>query len=95
MTKSVQTASLLGIARLQIGRRSRQVSGILTTEGYRGIIRRARSKASDLLRPSEVVWEVIPEDVMAADITRPLATAAVPKVAPGEPISVNWVMVFP
>lgn len=92
MTASIRAPSIFKTARLQIGRRSRQVSGIFAAEGYRGIIRRARFKASDWLRPREVVWEVIPEDVLAVDIARPPAAVELLKLAPGEPISVNWVM---
>lgn len=85
------TASVLSAARLQIGRRRRQFSDILATDGYRGIVHRARSKASDWLRPRQVVWQVFPADVLAADLARPLA-AAVPKVVQGRPIEVNWVI---
>ncbi|WP_244742641.1 rhamnosyltransferase WsaF family glycosyltransferase [Mesorhizobium sp. L-8-10] len=84
------TASILNAARLQFGRRSRQVSGILATDGYRGIVDRVRSKASDWVRPRNGILEVFPDDVMAADLSQPFR-AEVPKIAPGGPISVNWV----
>lgn len=84
------TASILTAARLQLGRRGRQVSSILATDGYKGIIDRARSKASDWVRPRNATWEVFPEDVMAADLGRPFRPE-VPKVSAGEPMTVNWV----
>lgn len=90
MTASVLSAAALNTARLQIGRRSRQLTEILAKDGYRGIIHRARSKASDWVRPRTVVWPVLPEDVMAADLMRPIAPV-VPAVVPGKPIVVNWV----
>ena len=83
-------ASILDATRLQVARRGRQVRGILATEGHRGITDRARTVVSDWMRPKGIVWPVLPDDVVAADLTRPFQPK-VPKVAPGEPISVNWV----
>lgn len=91
MAASVLAASVVNAARLQLGRRARQFSAILAKDGYQGIVRRVRLKASDWIRPRSVVWSVFPEDVMAADLLRPPVTV-VPKIAPGEPIVVNWVM---
>lgn len=91
MTSSLLAASLFSQARLQIGRRGRQVSDILATDGYRGVIRRVRLKAADWIRPRNVVWDVPPEDVIAADLSMP-RVAMVKEIVPGEPIVVNWVM---
>jgi hypothetical protein len=91
MAASVLAASVVNAARLQLGRRARQFSAILAKDGYQGIVRRVRLKASDWIRPRSVVWSVFPEDVMAADLLHPPVTV-VPKIAPGEPIVVNWVM---
>lgn len=85
------TASVLSAARRQIGRRSRQLSDILAKDGYRGIITRARSKASDWVRPREVAWQVLPEDVVAADLERPV-TATIPPIVRDMPIELNWVI---
>lgn len=85
------TASVLSSARLQIGRRTRQFSDILAKDGYRGIIHKARSKASDWVRPRKVVWPVFPEDVLAADLAHPFM-ARVPKVVRDKPIETNWVI---
>lgn len=82
--------SILNTARLQLGRRGRQVGAILAADGYKGIIDRARSKASDWVRPRNPNWEVFPEDVLAADLSAPFQPD-VPKVRPGEPIAINWV----
>lgn len=83
--------SVLGTVQRQVGRRARQVADILSKGGYREIVDRVRSKASDMMRPRGVVWPVFPEDVMKADLTRP-KTFAVPQAKAGEPIAVNWVV---
>ncbi|THK39041.1 glycosyltransferase family 1 protein [Ensifer sp. MPMI2T] len=85
------TAYVLSQARLQIGRRARQFRDVLAKDGYRGIVTRVRLKASDWIRPRTVVWPVFPDDVLAADLSRPPARA-VPPIARGQPIVVNWVM---
>lgn len=84
------TIAILNATRLQVGRRSRQISRFLATDGFGSIVDRARSKASDWLRPRNVDWPVFPDDVMAADLTRP-PPAMVPKIG-DTPIAVNWVM---
>jgi len=83
-------ASKIDDARLQLARRGRQVRGILSTEGFRGISDRVRNLVADRIRPQGIVWPVIPEDVMAADLTAPFKPSAL-KVVKGEPITVNWV----
>lgn len=84
-------ASILEAARIQMARRGRQLSGILATDGYRGLINRARSKAADWLRPSDLVWPLFPEDAIAADLSRPPAVRR-RWAEPGDPLFVNWVM---
>jgi hypothetical protein len=84
-------ASILEAARIEMARRSRQLGGILATDGYQGLINRARRKAADWLRPSTLVWPVFPEDVIAADLSRP-PLIRVRRAEPGDPILVNWVM---
>jgi glycosyltransferase involved in cell wall biosynthesis len=83
-------ASKIDGARLQLARRSRQVRGILSTEGHRGITDRVRSLIADWIRPQGIVWPVLPEDVMAADLTSPFMPRAL-KIVKGEPITVNWI----
>ncbi len=78
-------------ARLQVDRRSRQVRDIVATEGYGALVDRVRAKASDWIKPRNFTWEVFPDDVIAADLTRP-PPVSVPRVAAGEPITINWVM---
>ena len=78
-------------ARLQVDRRSRQIRDIVATEGYGAVVDRVRSKASDWIRPRNYTWEVFPDDVVAADLSRPPLVSA-PRVAAGEPITINWVM---
>ncbi|MBS3649420.1 glycosyltransferase family 1 protein [Pseudaminobacter sp. 19-2017] len=82
---------VLNAARVQLGRRSRQIRTILTTDGYRRIVHRLRSKASDRLRPRNEPWLVSPEDVLAADVSQPVPVARL-KVKKNEPIVVNWVI---
>jgi len=82
--------SLLNATQLQIGRRTRQVGKLLSAQDYGTLVERARSKAADWLRPRNVVWPVFPDDVLAADLARP-PVAIIPKIAPGTPITVNWV----
>ncbi|MGI6850724.1 rhamnosyltransferase WsaF family glycosyltransferase [Mesorhizobium sp. 1B3] len=83
-------ASALGAMHRQASRRARQLVNILAKGGYKEVVFRVRSKASDWVRPRGVVWPVFPEDVMAADLTRP-KKIVFPKITPGEPIAVNWV----
>ncbi|MEQ1955495.1 glycosyltransferase family 1 protein [Mesorhizobium sp. CN2-181] len=83
-------ASTLSSARRQAERRSRQVKSILANEGHRGITDRARTVVADWMRPKGIVWQVKTGDVIAADLSQPF-TPIIPKVAPGESITVNWV----
>jgi glycosyltransferase involved in cell wall biosynthesis len=83
--------SALGSARLQIDRRTRQIFGLLASEGYKGVVDRVRAKASESIKPRNITWEVFPEDVIAADLER-RAPISVPKTVAGEPIRINWVM---
>lgn len=83
--------STLQAARVQVARRSRQLGGILARDGYRGLINRARSKAADWLRPRDFAWPVFPEDVIAADLSRPPLTRE-RRAEVVNPIAVNWVM---
>ncbi|MCD2183301.1 rhamnosyltransferase WsaF family glycosyltransferase [Rhizobium sp. GN54] len=82
--------SILSSARRQFGRRSRQVGAILAKDGYKGIVDRARFMASDWVRPRNSMWEVFPHDVVAADLSQPFKPK-IPKVAPDEPLIINWV----
>jgi len=84
------TGSILPAAGLHIGRRSRQLSDILATDGYEEVIRRVRSKVSDWVKPNSLIWPVLREDVIAADLSRPFL-APIPKISKGAPIQVNWV----
>lgn len=84
-------APILRAAGVEMARRSRQLGGILTTSGYRGLINRVRTKASEWIRPSDLVWPLFPEDAIAADLSRPpIVRARRAKLT--EPILVNWVM---
>ncbi|MCO5062890.1 MAG: glycosyltransferase family 1 protein [Rhizobiaceae bacterium] len=74
----------------QTARRGRQISAILASEGGRGLKNRLRRFAFEKLRPKSVVWEVFPEDVIAADLTSGIASSPRP-LRDKEPISVNWI----
>ena len=84
-------ASILGTAGIEIGRRGRQLGGILATDGYRGLINRVRTKVADWIRPRALVWPVLTEDVINADLARP-PFARVRRAEIVDPVLVNWVM---
>lgn len=84
-------ASILRAAGVEMARRSRQLGGILATSGYRGLINRMRTKASEWIRPSDLVWPLFPEDAITADLSRPPFACARRTNLTG-PILVNWVM---
>lgn len=83
-------ASVLREIPRQFGRRSRQISLIMATTGFQGLLCRARFKASDWIRPQEPVWPVVPDDIIAADLSQPFG-AQVPEIDRDAPITVNWV----
>lgn len=84
--------SVLELAQLQIGRRYRQFKGIWSAKGLRGITDRVRTVTAQRLLPKEGVLPVDPDDVLAADLSRPLQVR-IPKVNAGEPLVINWLMV--
>ena len=84
--------SVLQLAQLQIGRRYRQFKGIWSAKGLRGITDRVRTVTAQRLLPKEGVLPVDPDDVLAADLSRPLQVR-IPKVKAGEPLVINWLMV--
>jgi O-antigen biosynthesis protein len=75
----------------QISRRWRQFARILQTEGTRGISSRVRRGVSKRLMERNIDWEVMPQDLVAADLANPFAPAALP-LGGTEPIRVNWVV---
>lgn len=77
---------------VQLGRRYRQVRDLLRADGPRGIADRVRRAAAEWLTPNNVMMPFRPADVIAADLSRPFQPM-IPKVAPGEPVIVNWVMI--
>ena len=74
----------------EVARRGRQVAAIWKMDGYRGITERARRKIAEQMRPRAPLWEVLPEDVIAADIEQPFEPAPFRRRA-DEPIALNWV----
>jgi glycosyltransferase involved in cell wall biosynthesis len=82
--------SLLNSAQTQIARRGRQLTNIWLTEGHRGITERARTAVANWMRPKRVVWPVLPEDILAADLSRP-RPMPISRIASSAPISINWV----
>lgn len=75
----------------QVGRRSRQVAKILSSEGYGGISSRVRKVVAERMMPRDMQWEVLPADVLAANLSTPPHFPA-HRAKAGEPISVNWVI---
>jgi glycosyltransferase involved in cell wall biosynthesis len=82
--------SLLNSALIQIARRGRQLTNIWVVEGHRGITERVRTAVATWMRPKRVVWPVLPEDILAADLSRP-HPISISRVASGDSISINWV----
>jgi len=89
-TMEIRLPNVLNGALHIAARRHRQVTGIWRAEGYRGIAERVRRLAAEQLKPRAIRWEVLPEDVMSADLTRRIVPPARPRCA-GSPISLNWV----
>jgi O-antigen biosynthesis protein len=79
-------------AKIQLGRRYRQLRKLRTVEGPSGIADRVRRVAAEWLAPKNVPMPVCRADVLAADLSRPFRPV-VPKVAPGEQVIVNWVII--
>jgi hypothetical protein len=82
--------SLLSSAQVQIARRGRQLKNIWLAEGHRGITERVRTAAATWMRPKRIAWPVLPEDVLAADLTRP-RPKSISRISSGDSISINWV----
>src|SRR3954447_3429418 len=82
--------SLLNSALIQIARRGRQLTNIWVVEGHRGITERARTAVATWMRPKRVVWPVLPEDILPADLSRPRPTS-IARMGSGDSISINWV----
>lgn len=76
----------------QFVRRRRQLRHLLIEEGFRGLVERSKSKAAERLAPKMAASPVRRADVLAADLSR-LQPAAMSDHQPGEPITVNWVIV--
>lgn len=83
--------TILGGAIDRASRGQRQITNILRREGYRGIAQRMRRIAARQIAPRMPAWEVCPEDVIKADLTRPFLAAARDR-RPGQPIAINWVL---
>ncbi len=74
----------------QIGRHARQVGDIVSTQGVAGVVDRVRSRLSTWLKPKASVWDVLPEDVLKADLAHPPSILSL-ALDDGAPISINWV----
>ena len=75
----------------QLARRRRQLTVVWEQEGYRGFAYRMRKVAAEKIRPRTVELDVLPEDVLAADLTRRF-TPPVFKRKPGSPFTLHWVI---
>jgi O-antigen biosynthesis protein len=84
--------SLFGRARVQIGRRYRQLGKLWMTEGPRGLANLVRFAAAEWIARKGERMPVDLADVLAADLSKPLPIN-IPKVEPLKPIVVNWVTV--
>lgn len=74
----------------EVGRRARQVGEALTNRGTGELFNRIRGKVSRWIRPRTSAWDVLPEDVLRADLSSPSVERAL-ALADGEPIIANWV----
>jgi O-antigen biosynthesis protein len=79
-------------AQIQLGRRFRQFRQVWTVDGPRGVENRLRTAAAECLAPKNAAMPVGRDDVLAADLSRPLQVV-IPKVTPGQQLVVNWVMI--
>jgi len=79
-------------ARVQIGRRFRQLRALWRLGGVRGVTDRVQAAAAKWLTPKDLVMPVRREDVLAADISRP-PRVVVPSFTPGQQMTVNWVTI--
>ena len=84
-------AEFVNVAWSQIARRRRQVSSIWKGEGYRGLAFRARKVAAEHLRPKRSELDVLPEDVLAANLSEPFVPA-MPAWRPGDAMRLNWIV---
>jgi len=91
---AVHLSSTMEQVQLQLGRRYRQFRELWTSEGPRGIVDRMRTAAAERLAPKKAIMPVRSADVQAADLSQPFL-AVVPKVSPGQPLVVNWVVIPP
>ena len=76
----------------QLGRRYRQIRDLLVTEGAAGLRDRVRRAAAEALALKTEVMPVDPDDVVAADLSKPLRPF-IPKLQPGAPMIINWVTI--
>lgn len=82
--------SFLNSALVQTARRGRQLTNIWVAEGQRGITERVRTAVARWMRPKRIEWPVLPEDVLAADLSR-LDPRSISRIIPGDAMSINWV----
>lgn len=75
----------------QIARRRRQLGSVWATEGARGVVKRLRTSMSNRIRPKDMEWAVLPQDVVKADLGQRFEPS-VPPLPAGERIVVNWVI---
>ena len=82
---------MLEKARMQFGRRYRQVRELWGVEGPSGITDRIRRVAAEWIAPKNVMMPFRRADVIAADLSRPFQPV-IPKIAPGQAVTANWVI---
>lgn len=72
----------------------RKLAWIVRNEGLAGAIHRLRAKLASALRPSAGQRVVRDEDLLRADLENPPARPVI-RPAPGERITLNWIMTAP
>jgi O-antigen biosynthesis protein len=83
-------ATMVERARVQLGRRYRQLGDLLRAEGLGGTFDRIRRAAADWLAPKNSILPVRRADVMAADLSHPFQPI-IPEIVSGQPLIANWV----
>jgi glycosyltransferase involved in cell wall biosynthesis len=81
-------------ARIQLGRRFRQVPHLLRTEGLAAVSDRIRRTAAEHLAPARAISPVRRADILAIDLSQPFLPP-IPFAPPGQPLTVNWVITPP
>ncbi len=88
----MSTIRTLANARMQLGRRYRQLRKLWSAEGGRGLVKRVLSTAAERWVPAESPMPVDRRDILAADLANPPARRNW-EVLPPSPLTLNWIVI--